>query len=76
MATYHVSTSEISGEIYAGTLNKDGKSWRVKSVVTDLAILAVRDHLVDKMMQSGQEWYGYEWTKKDGKKVILSVTVK
>lgn len=71
MATYHVSTSEISGEIYAGTLKADGQSWRDKTDVTDLAILAVRDHLVDKMKQSGQDWYGYEWTQKDGKRVVL-----
>lgn len=75
-AVYHVGCGEISGEIYAGTLKADGKMWRDKQVITDCALIAVRDHLVEKMKQSGQDWYGYEWSRKDGKKVILSVTVK
>lgn len=76
-AIYHIGCSEISGEIYAGTLRADAKSWRDKVVVTDAAIIAVRDHLVEQMKRSGQDyWYGYEWTRKDGKKVVLSVEVK
>ena len=76
MADYHVGAGEITGEIYAGVLTKDGKSWRNRSLVTDEAICAVRDHLVNQMKQSNQDWFGYEWSRKDGKKVVLSVTVK
>jgi len=76
MADYHVGAGEITGEIYAGVLAKDGKSWRNHSIVTDAAICAVRDHLINQMEQSNQDWFGYEWLQKDGKMVILSVTVK
>ena len=76
MAIYHVGTGEITGEIYAGVLAKDCKSWRSRSIVTDAAICAVRDHLINQMEQSKQDWFGYEWSRKDGKKVVLSVAVK
>lgn len=76
MAVYHVGAGEISGEIYAGVLSSNSKTWRNKTVVTDEALCAVRDHLVDKMTIEGTDYYGYEWTRKDGKKVVLSVTIK
>lgn len=76
MADYHVGAGEITGEIYAGTLAKDGKAWRNKSIVTDVAICAVRDHLVNQANQNKQDWFGYEWSRKDGKKVVLSITIK
>lgn len=76
MADYHVETGEITGEIYAGVLMKDGKSWRNRSIVTDEAICAVRDHLINQANQNKLDWFGYEWERKDGKKVVLSVTVK
>ena len=76
MATYHVGAGEISGEIYAGTLSKDMKKWKNRTVVTDEAICAVRDHLVNKMTLEKQSSYGYEWSRKDGKKIVLSVAVK
>lgn len=76
MADYHVGTGEITGEIYAGVLAKDGKSWRNRSIVTDAAICAVRDHLINQMNQSKEDWFGYEWSRKDGKKVVLSITIK
>lgn len=76
MADYHVGTGEITGEIYAGVLSKDSKSWRNRSTVTDEAICAVRDHLINQMKQNKQEWFGYEWTRKDGMKVVLSISVK
>lgn len=76
MADYHVGTGEITGEIYAGVLSKDSKTWRNRSIVTDEAICAVRDHLINQMEQNKQEWFGYEWTRKDGRKVVLSLSVK
>lgn len=76
MAIYHVSAGEITGEIYAGVLAKDSKSWRNRSIVTDEAICAVRDHLVDQANQNKQDWFGYEWSRKDGKKVVLSIAIK
>ena len=76
MAIYHIGAGEITGEIYAGVLAKDSKSWRNRSVVTDEAICAVRDHLVNQANQNKQDWFGYEWSRKDGKKVVLSIAIK
>lgn len=80
MADYHVSAG-VFGRIYAGTLmpKKDGKPqmWRCKSDVTDEAINAVRDHMIDDCLneKEGKTQGGYEWTRKDGKKVLLLVKV-
>lgn len=77
---YHVCAG-IFGVIYAGTLmpKKDGKPqiWRNKSDVTDEAICAVRDHMMDSCLKEkeGKTEGGYEWTRKDGKKVLLLVRV-
>ena len=80
MTEYHVSAG-IFGEIYAGTLmpKKDGKPqmWRNKSVVTDEAICAVRDYMMSECLdeKNGKLHGGYEWKRKDGKKVLLLVKV-
>lgn len=77
---YHVSAG-IFGGIYAGTLmpKKDGKPqmWRSKSDVTDEAIRAVRDYMIYECLQEkdGNTEGGYEWKRKDGKKVLLLVKV-
>lgn len=77
---YHVSAG-IFGGIYAGTLmpKKDGKPqmWRNKSDVTDEAICAVRDHMTSECLkeEEGKTEGGYEWDRKDGKKVVLLVKV-
>ena len=76
MAEYHVGCSEIAGTIYAGTVKKNGKEWLNKSDVTDEAVGAVRDHLTNKAFLEKSDFYGYEWTRKDGKKVVLSVSIK
>lgn len=76
MADYHVGTGEISGEIYAGTLSKDKTKWKDRTIVTDEAICAVRDHLVNKLTVENLKQYGYEWTRKDGKKVTLIVSIE
>lgn len=80
MPDYHVSAG-VFGEIYAGTLmpKKDGKPqmWRNKSVVTDEAIVAVRDYMASECLdeKNGKTQGGYEWKRKDGKKVLLLVKV-
>lgn len=45
MAEYHVGCG-IAG-IYAGTLNKGGKTWRNKSDVTHEAMTAVAQYCID-----------------------------
>lgn len=76
---YHVG-SGIFG-IYAGTLMppKEGKPtmWRNKSEVTDEAINAVRDYMLDNCIKEkeGNTQGGYEWKRKDGKTVALIVKV-
>ena len=62
MAEYHVGCGLF--EIYAGTLNKSGDTWKDKSVVTDEAISAVALYLLDKDL-----CFDYE-----GKKYRLTVT--
>jgi hypothetical protein len=76
MAEYHVGCSGITGTIYAGTVKKNGKEWLNKSDVTEEAIAAVRDHITNKASMEKSDFYGYEWTRKDGKKVVLSVSIK
>lgn len=80
MAKYHVSAGVFG--IYAGTLmpKKDGKPqmWRNKSDVTEEAIAAVRDHMVGDCLneKEGKLQGGYEWKRKDGKKVVLMVEIE
>jgi len=79
MAKYHVSAGVFG--IYAGTLmpKKDGKPqmWRNKSDVTDEAICSVRDYMLSECLneKEGKLQGGYEWKRKDGKKVVLLVKV-
>ena len=81
MPDYHVSAGMFGG-IYAGTLmpKKDGKPqmWRNKSDVTDEALNAVRDHMLSECVKEkeGKMQGGYEWMRKDGKKVVLLVKVE
>ena len=80
MPDYHVSAG-VFGRVYAGTLmpKKDGKPqmWRSKSDVTEEAIMAVRDHMVGDCLneKEGKTQGGYEWTRKDGKKVLLLIKI-
>lgn len=79
MADYHVSAGKFG--IYAGILTpkKDGKPqmWRNLSDVTDEAICAVRDYMLSECLneKTGKIRGGYEWTRKDGKKVLLMVEI-
>ena len=73
MAEYHVGCG-LAG-IYAGTLKPKKKDeWQNKSCVTDEAIAAVRDYLLGTMEQ-GCHGNGLEWTRKDGKKITLMVSI-
>lgn len=78
LAEYHVGCGAFG--IYAGTLNSKNKSiWQNKSDVTDEAIGAVRDYMVQELLggyDSDKLTNGYEWTLRDGRKVELRVTVK
>lgn len=80
MAEYHVGCGAFG--IYAGILEKNKKYWKYKSCVTDEAIEAVRDYMVenlcgfdsldDKRVPTG----GWQWTMNDGRVVELRVTIK
>lgn len=64
MAEYHVGCGAFG--IYAGTLNHKNKyMWQNKSEVTDEAIGAVRDYMVNKLLggfsSPKQISSGYEW---------------
>ena len=72
MPNYHVGCGLFG--IYAGTLEpKNPTMWRNKSEVTDEAIDAVRDYMLDTVIKDGKTEGGYEWTKKDGKIVQLII---
>lgn len=79
MAEYHVGCGAFG--ICAGTLNHKNKyMWQNKSEVTDEAIGAVRDYMVNKLLggfsSPKQISSGYEWDLKDGKTVELRITIK
>lgn len=79
MADYHVGCGAFA--IYAGLLNKKKTMWRDgKSDVTDEAINAVRDYMVQELLGGinciKAKTSGYEWSLKDGRIVELRVTIK
>lgn len=78
MAEYHVGCG-MAG-IYAVTMNKDKTMWQNKTEVTDKAINAVRDYMVQELLGgldcSKATSSGYQWTLKDGRVAELRVTVK
>lgn len=74
MAKYHVGCG-MAG-IYAGTVKPNGIEWRNKSLVTDEAIDAVRDYLMNEFIKDGKKVGGYEWKTKAGRTVELLVRVK
>ena len=78
MAEYHVGCGAFG--IYAGTLNKNKTMWQNKTEVTEEAIGAVMDYMVQDLL-GGYDCTkgtsnGYKWTLKDGRVVELRVTVK
>ena len=75
---FHVGAGAFG--IYAGTLKKNNKNlWDAKSQVTEEAIEAVRDYMVNECLGSfdrpdpGQ--HGYSWKLKDGRTVKLLVEI-
>lgn len=78
MAEYHVGCGAFG--IYAGTLNSKNKDlWQNKSEVTDEAINAVRDYMVQNELggyDTEVKTQGYIWTLKDGRIVELRITIK
>lgn len=72
---FHVGIGEISGTVYAGTLMQNGTVWKDRSDVTDEAIAAVRDHLMQKAKAEGLETYGHSWKLKNGQRVQLLVKI-
>ena len=78
MAEYHVGCGLFG--IYAGTLNKNKTMWTNKSDVTDEAITAVREYMIDELL-GGKECQkatqsGYEWDLSNGNIVQLIVKIK
>ena len=76
MAEYHVSTSDITGVIYAGNGRKDGPitEFRDKSDVTNEAINAVMAHMLQKI-KPGENGFAYANTTLDGKYIRLKIEV-
>lgn len=74
---YHVGCAGLTGTIYAGTVKqtKSGEVWAKRSVVTEEAIRAVRDHM-QLELEPGFNIREYKWTKKDGTVIKLSLTVE
>lgn len=76
MPDYHVHGG-LAG-IYAGVYQPYSDDlWKSKSEVTDEAICAVRNYMVGNCLneKDGKLQGGYEWTRKDGKKVLLLVKI-
>lgn len=76
MGKYHVGRGFISGAIYAGTLPGDKIRGLDRSIVTDEAIMAVCDHMIDMAYGEHRDTYEYEWRMKDGGKVTLMVKIE
>jgi hypothetical protein len=74
MAEYHVKLDEKDGAIKAGTLTKEGK-WNHKSVVTNEALEAVRDHLIFVSQKEGRD-IAYTWQYQNGMNLILKLEAK
>lgn len=77
MAEYHIGAGCFG--IYAGVLNNKGDMWKNKAECTDEALCAVRDYMVQELLGGTgckkSTTGGYEWTLKDGRIVVLQVTI-
>ena len=77
MKKYHIS-SGVAG-IYAGILKNDYE-WKDKDDCTDEAINSVRDYMVDDclggLINPTKTTGGYQWKLKDGRTVVLSISIK
>lgn len=70
---YHVGCSPENNMIYAGTTNKKMDKWVNKSDVTEEALAAVRDHLLNIAHKEGVSELGYRWDAEDGSMIVLKV---
>lgn len=69
MAKYHVGCGLT--DIYAGTIKKPGV-WKNKSLVTDEALRAVAEYMMNQI-KPGDEAFKITWThKENGKKIVLT----
>ena len=77
MATYHVNFNPAVKAIFAGTVNKKGNKWVNKSDVTDEALVAVRELLLDlkAAQKDSPELVGYQWKTTDGQVITINLTV-
>ena len=74
---FHVGYSEITGVIYAGTINKKGTKWLKQTDVTQEALTAVRDHFMNIYYNQKEQAgiVGYRWKTKSGKTVTLQLNI-
>lgn len=71
MAKYHVGFCLFG--IFAGRLNENKTLWVERTEVTDEALIAVRDYLLNQI-ENGKDSFGYEWTTNSG--LTLSLVAK
>ena len=71
-----LGASPITNTIYIGRVNAQENAWLEKREYTDEALAVVRDYLVTMADQYETDHFGYEWTRKDGGIVTLSVTIE
>lgn len=69
---YHIGCGLFG--IYAGILKNDSE-WKDKNECTDEALKAVRDYMCQEFLKDGNSSGGYEWTRKDGKRVALKIEI-
>lgn len=69
-----IANSGLTNTIYIGRTNAKGDKWLDKREATDEALEAVRDHLF-ALIPEGDTTGGYEWGRKDGKVVRLTLTI-
>ena len=72
MANFRVGLDK-DGSIIAGTKTKND-TWNNKSIVTEEALAAVRDHLI--VMAQKESCAAYKWDYTNGKTIILSIEEK
>ena len=60
MAEYHVGCGNFG--IYAGILKKNGEEWKDKSRVTDEAMCAVAQYLLEKEKRFMFEYHGNNYS--------------
>lgn len=72
MNTYNVGTGPLTGDIYAGKLDKVGRTWASRSVVTEQAIIAVADHV--QQVFDGEMTASFDGAR--GERIQVEITVR